>query len=186
MFPPTLPMYTIFNKNKAKIGYSYCPNMGSIISSHNKHILDSNNTEFRCNWSNRDKFPLENKCLTTRNAYRADVTNNRIDGHKYFYCISGTAFKERYENHKTSLRHRSHLTVLHRPKYYWKLVEIIRNLDDMNILKNKSSEVISKCWHMNRRLLNRVKNDSNDWLWCVFVFRVCFIVLLMKSFCSCR
>ena len=27
---------------------------------------------------------------------------------------------------------------------------------------------------LNKRLLNRVKDDSNDWLWCVFVFNVCF------------
>ena len=44
-FPPTHPMYTIFNKNKIKISYSCFPNMGSIISLHNKHILNSNNTE---------------------------------------------------------------------------------------------------------------------------------------------
>ena len=38
-FPPTHPMYTIFNKNKIKISYSCFPNMGSMISLHNKHIL---------------------------------------------------------------------------------------------------------------------------------------------------
>ena len=43
-FPATHPMYTIFNKNKIKISYSCFPNMGSIISSHNKHILNSNNS----------------------------------------------------------------------------------------------------------------------------------------------
>ena len=44
-FPLTDPMYTIFNKNKAKISYSCFPNMGSTILSHNKHILNSNSTE---------------------------------------------------------------------------------------------------------------------------------------------
>ena len=38
---------------------------------------------------------------------------------------------------------------------------IIRNLGDVNML-NKSSEFISKCRHINKRLLNRVKDDSND------------------------
>ena len=38
---------------------------------------------------------------------------------------------------------------------------IIKNLDDVNML-NKRSEFISKCRHINKRLLNRVKNDSND------------------------
>ena len=38
---------------------------------------------------------------------------------------------------------------------------IIRNLDDVNMLK-KRSEFISKCQEINRQLLNRVKDDSNN------------------------
>ena len=38
---------------------------------------------------------------------------------------------------------------------------LIRILDDVNML-NKRSEFISKCQHINRLLLNRVKNDRND------------------------
>ena len=38
---------------------------------------------------------------------------------------------------------------------------IIRNLDNVNIL-NKSSEFISKCRHINKRLL--IKDDSNDYV----------------------
>ena len=38
---------------------------------------------------------------------------------------------------------------------------IIRNLDDVSML-NKRSEFISKCRHKNKRLLNRIKDDSND------------------------
>ena len=37
---------------------------------------------------------------------------------------------------------------------------IIRNLDNVNIL-NKKSEYISKCRHINKRLLIKVKDDSN-------------------------
>ena len=73
-FPPTQLMYTIFNKNKIKISHSCFPNMGSIISSHNKHILNSYNTEYGCNCNNRDECPL-----TPRIVYRADVTDNKTD-----------------------------------------------------------------------------------------------------------
>ena len=38
---------------------------------------------------------------------------------------------------------------------------IIRNLDNVNML-NKKSEFISKCRHINKRLLIKVKDDSND------------------------
>ena len=144
--------------------------------------------------NNRGKCPLENKCLTRRIVCRGDVTNNKTDEHKYYYGISDTPFKDRYENHKTSFRHRSHLTDSDLSKYYWKLVDngalptikfsiakrvkgntfinncnlclsekafIIRNLDDVNML-NKRTEFISKCRHINKRLVNRVKDDSND------------------------
>ena len=43
-------------------------------------------------------------------------------------------------------------------------VFIIRNLDDVNMLNNRS-EFISKCRHINKKLLNRVKDHSNDWLY---------------------
>ena len=58
---------------------------------------------------------------------------------------------------------------------------IKRNLDDVNMLNNRS-EFISKCWHKNKWLLNRVKDDSNDWLWCVFVLTVCFLHYLWNLF----
>ena len=193
-FMPIHPMYTIFNNNKIKISYSCFPNMGSKISSHNKRILNSNSTEFGCNYNNRDECPLENKCLTPRIVCRADVTNNKTDVQKYYYGISDTPFEDRYENHKTSFRHRSHFTTSDLSKCYWKLIDngvvptvkfsiakrvkgntfiikcnlclsekafIIRNLDDANML-NKRSEFISKYRHINKRLLNRVKDDSND------------------------
>ena len=38
---------------------------------------------------------------------------------------------------------------------------IIRNLDNINML-NKKSDFISKCRQINKRLLIKVKGDSND------------------------
>ena len=58
--------------------YGCFPNMGSIISSHNKHALNSNRAEFGCNCNNGDECPLENKYLTAIIVYRADATNNKI------------------------------------------------------------------------------------------------------------
>ena len=90
-FLPTQATFTIFNKTKKKTIYGCCPNMGSIISLHDKHILDSNRTEYGCNCSNTDEFLSENKCFNYRIVYRADVvTSNRTDEHKYNYVISGT------------------------------------------------------------------------------------------------
>ena len=127
---------------------------------------------------------------TPKIVYRADVTNKKIDEHKYYYGISDTPFKDRQENDKSPFTHRSHLTASELSKYYWKLADngvvptikfsiakrvkgntFINNcnlclskkafIDDVNML-NKRSEFISKCRHIKKRLLNRVKDDSND------------------------
>ena len=54
---------------------------------------------------------FRNKCLTAitnvRIIYRADVNNNKTNEHKYYYDISDTPFKERYESHKMSDHFRS-------------------------------------------------------------------------------
>ena len=186
-------MYTIFNKNKVKISYSCFPNIGS-ISSHNKKILHSDNTEYGCNYNYKNKSPLDNQCLTPRIVYRADVTNDQTQEQKFYYGISDTPFKERYQNHKESFRHKKYSTETDLVKYCWELKDkgalpavnvsiakrvkgkslikncalslseklfIIRNFNNINML-NKKSEFISKCRHINKRFLMKVKDDSND------------------------
>ena len=59
--PPTHPLYIIFNKSYIKHSYSFFPNMGSMISSHIKHILNSSSAEYGHNCNNIEKYPLENK-----------------------------------------------------------------------------------------------------------------------------
>ena len=61
--------------------------------------------------------------MIPRIVHRVDDTNNETDEHKYYHGISDTPFRERYENHKTSFRHSSHLTASDLSKYYWKLVD---------------------------------------------------------------
>ena len=69
-FPPTLPTYTIFNTNNVKISYSCFQNIASIISSHSKKILYSDSTKYGYNCNDKNKCPLDNKCLTHRIIYR--------------------------------------------------------------------------------------------------------------------
>ena len=128
-------------------------------------------------------------CLTPRIVYRADVTNNQTQEQKFYYGISDTPFKEWYENHKKSFRHKEYSTETDLAKYCWELKDkgalptvnfsiatrvngkslinncslclseklfIIRNLDNINML-NKKSEIISKCRHISKRLLIKVK-----------------------------
>ena len=192
-FPLSHPMYTIFNKNKVKISYSCFPNIGS-ISSPNKKILYSDNTEYGCNYNDKNKCPLDNQCLTPRILYRAHITNDQTQEQTFYYGISDTPFKERYENHKEFFRHKEYSTETDLVKYCWELKDkgalptvnvsiakrvegksliknctlslseklfIMRNFDNIHML-NKKSEFISKCRHINKQLLMKVKDDSND------------------------
>ena len=44
-FPKSHKLYKIFNRNNVKISYSSMPNFASIIDSHNKKIINNNNTK---------------------------------------------------------------------------------------------------------------------------------------------
>ena len=59
-------------------------NMESIISSHNHAILNPDvSLDYECNYRSRNKFPLQNKCLTPKIVYRANVKNDINDGNKF-------------------------------------------------------------------------------------------------------
>ena len=52
-------------------------------------MLYSDNTEYGCNCNDKNKCPLDNKCLAPRIVYRAgDVTNDQTQEQKFYYEIS--------------------------------------------------------------------------------------------------
>ena len=54
-FPKARKFPKIFNSNTVKLRYYCMKNMGSIISSHNKPILQPYNENYRCNYGGRNK-----------------------------------------------------------------------------------------------------------------------------------
>ena len=77
--------------------------MGSILTSHNKKISAENEKQYEWNCRNKNECPLENKYLTPRVFYEADVitiTTSR----KFYIELSDTLFKERYNNHNRDFR----------------------------------------------------------------------------------
>ena len=68
----------------SKVSCSCVGNMTSIVSSHNRTILNPDiNLEYGCNCRSRNDCPLQNKCLTPKTDYRANVKND-INGEKNF------------------------------------------------------------------------------------------------------
>ena len=102
-FPKTSPLSKIFNKNTVKISYSCTRNMKSITSGHNKQVYQKPKTK-RCNCRDKNTCPFDNKCLTPKAIYQADVTNDTDDTNKYYLGLAETSFKDRYNNHKSSSR----------------------------------------------------------------------------------
>ena len=92
--------HKIFNRNHVKNSYSGMDNVKNIISSHNKKIINSGNEANgkTCNCRNKSNCPLDNKYLTNKIVYKAEIeTNNDTNklSTKVYFGISETEFKSR-------------------------------------------------------------------------------------------
>ena len=178
-------MDKIFNKNNVKISCSCMNNISSILSTHNKNILNQKQTSFGCNGRNKDNCPPDGECLTPNIIYCADIPAD--NDHKFYYGTSETTFK--HCNHTHDFKHVKYQHATELAKYIWQLKNnnfnysikwsiaskvygyanllscklclmekycIIKYFHDPNLL-NKKSELINKCRHQNKILLMNVK-----------------------------
>ena len=122
-FPKTSKLHKIFNRNTVKISYSCTKNMASIISAHNKKILQPKNEEFGCNCRESNECPLDRKCLTPQIVYQADVTNTTNVEKKHYLGISFPPFKVRSRNHTRDFKHKRYMNCTELAKYVWRLKE---------------------------------------------------------------
>ena len=95
--------------------------MGSVISAHKQLSLAPNNSSFGCNLRNKSNCPLEEKCLTPKVIYQADVTND-VDGeYKFYYGLTESSLKERFRNYTKSFNHRRYQSETELSKCIWTL-----------------------------------------------------------------
>ena len=120
-FPKNHSLYKIFNKNTVKLSYSCTRNITSIITSHNKNILKPNKEIYGCNCRVKEDCPLDNKCLTPKVIYEANVTNTVDNEEKIYIGLTENKFKERYSNHKSSFRYDKYKNSTELSKYVWQL-----------------------------------------------------------------
>ena len=95
-------------------------NMGSIISSHNKQILQRSQEKLGCSCRNTADCPLDGKCLTPNIIYEAQITNNTNDYQKRYLGASET-FKEKFSNHKRDFKYKKYEKCPELSKYTWSL-----------------------------------------------------------------
>ena len=93
------PLHKLFNKNTLKVSYSCIGNVASVLSADNRNILFQKKSEFGCNCRAKTDISLENKCLTPKIVYQADVRKDTNDEKKFYLGLSEIPFKERLRNH---------------------------------------------------------------------------------------
>ena len=74
-------------------------NIGSLISAHNRNILNPTVQSYGCSCRLKSSCPLNGECLTTKIIYRADVSNDKNSDKKFDFGSADTPFNERYRNH---------------------------------------------------------------------------------------
>ena len=94
-FPTRHITHKIFNKNTVKISYNWMKNIGSVICSHNKNVLNPRPTSFVYNWRNKESCPLSEDWLTPQLVDRATVTNDVNEDMKRYIGHADTIVKKR-------------------------------------------------------------------------------------------
>ena len=97
-------------------------NMSYVLSSHNRKILAVNEKQHKCNCRNKDECLTENKCLTPRVIYEADIITLNTS-RKFYNGLSDTPFNERYSNHKGNFRNKCYEKSNELSKYIWSFQE---------------------------------------------------------------
>ena len=93
------------------------------INSHNKYVAskDDQVNQNLLNCLNPDKCLLDNKCLTSKIVYSAEIITDDQQLSKFYLGICETEFKTRFNNHKKSFRHRENEKDTELSKYIWEL-----------------------------------------------------------------
>ena len=88
--------HKLSNGNNAKVSDSCLPNTESVISSHNKKVLNTKEKEInqKCDCRNKDSCPLEGKCLEKKVIYRCNINSDNSDMLTNYIRITENTLKE--------------------------------------------------------------------------------------------
>ncbi len=142
-FPKNHPLKKICNRNNLKLSYSCMPNVASIITSHNKHLLAKENqtntpTDKDCNCRKKEACPLAGKCQSQGVVYQATVTREDNQEQQTYIGITEGTFKTRFNNHTSSFRKSKNRNSTALSKYVW-------TLKDSNVNFNIAWKIIRRC-----------------------------------------
>ena len=102
--------------------------MASIILAHNQQILCTVEENYGCNFRVKTDCPIQNKCLTPKVVYEAEVTNSSDGELKTSYSLTKTTCKERHGNYITLFNYRDRMKDTELSKYIWSLTDQYKRL----------------------------------------------------------
>ena len=79
---------------------------------------------YGCNCRSRNECPLQNKRLTPKIVYRANIENDINDEKKFYFGVSKTTFKERFRNYKKVFNYAKYRNSTELSKYIWQLKDL--------------------------------------------------------------
>lgn len=121
------PLHRYFNRRSIKVSYSCLPNVSSIISGHNRKVIQENEKKKldevrKCNCqTGTSNCPLQGNCLQKEIIYKATVKTSTEE--KTYIGQAGNTFKERYGDHKSSISHKIYESKTALSKHIWKVKE---------------------------------------------------------------
>ena len=120
-FNPQHPFYKILNPRSIKLSYSCLPNVKAKITGCNKKILKVRDEDDKklCNCQKSRTCPVNGKCLLEKVVYKAEVTD-AVGETKVYVGSTGKSFKERYNTHKATLKHKDHPSGTALSRHFWK------------------------------------------------------------------
>ena len=123
-FPLRHKFRKLFNRNNVKVSYSSMTNISSIISGHNKKVLNEKigDCERKCNCRNRKNCPLDGHSLTKEILYEATINSDlpRYEARTY-KGITERTFKERHKEHKKTFKNRRYIGESELTKEIWRI-----------------------------------------------------------------
>ena len=88
--------------------YICCRNIGSVITFHNRRIIQPTSNNHGCCCRNRAECPLDNKSLTANIVYKTVVSVPSKPDKKYF-GIAETSFKDSFRKQTRDFRHKRYV-----------------------------------------------------------------------------
>ena len=120
-FPLSNWLGKTFNRNTMKVSYCCTQNLGNIIKSHNKKLINFNNQIIlQCNCRKKGECPLEGNCRANDIVYKC-ISSVTGFPNKVYLGTTQEEFKKRFYNHKTSFMSKWKRNDTTPAKYLWDL-----------------------------------------------------------------